>query len=83
MYNPISHEQLYADYGLILTIAQIITILGILGFGIMETYMSYRFFSSHIEQSSGLAMVWIRFVLYPVFALIVAVVLQLMKGLWK
>lgn len=83
MRHPISHEQLYTDYGSILTIAQIITILGILSFGAVETYMAYRFFSSHIEQSSGLAMVWIRLALYPIFPLIVAAVPQLTKEPWK
>ncbi|PAU69206.1 hypothetical protein B1400_1092 [Bifidobacterium italicum] len=83
MRSGISHEQLYSEYGLLLTITQVISALGILAFGTVETYMAYRFFSTHIEQSSGLAMIWIRVILYPLFTLIIAVILQIMKGLWK
>lgn len=83
MHSDISHEQLYAEYGSLLTITQVIAVLGVLAFGTVETYMAYRFFSTHIEQSSGLAMVWIRVALYPLFALIIAIILQLLKGLWK
>ncbi|WP_289098757.1 hypothetical protein [uncultured Bifidobacterium sp.] len=83
MHSDISHEQLYAEYGSLLTITQVIAALGVLAFGTVETYMAYRFFSTHSEQSSGLAMVWIRVALYPLFALIIAIILQPLKGLWK
>ena len=44
MHSTVSHAQLYADYGLMLTIAQVVAVLGILAFGAVETYMAYRFF---------------------------------------
>ncbi len=77
--HPVSRAELLSSYGWLLTVAQVMVIVGILLFGAVKTYMDYRYFSTHIEESIGTSIVWIRCVFYLITAIVAAVGLQLLK----
>lgn len=77
--HPISRAELLASYGWLLTLAQILAVGGILLFAVVKTYIDYRYFSTHIEESIGTSIVRIRCVFYLIAIIVVAVGLQLLK----
>lgn len=77
--HPIPRAELLSSYGWLLTLAQVMAVGGILLFAVVKTYIDYKYFSTHIEESVGTSIVWIRAVFYLIAIIVVAVGLQLLK----
>lgn len=74
-----SWDELRASYGWLLTIMQVITAVGLTGFGCIHTYMAYKYYTSHVENSAGAWCILPYCALYSLAVIAMIVALQIIK----
>lgn len=77
-----SHEEIFASTSWLLTVCQVLVSLGILGYGLVLTYMTLQLYRSHPEWSANKNIAWLIFVGFFISAIVINIILQYIKKAW-